>query len=881
MNIPDDSTEHRTFTSHPTRTESVNTRDSNIRGELHETKCPAPFPAPKLVTNTFKTVESNDPGRYLTWLRNECGSIEICGLKISHDTIHRFDIEELYTPLHFADTVLGEKIDEPNVPDPYSPTTLINQAFFRRHTAVTGDPGTGKSTFLHHVTTILCQTLSGEKPNAAREKLGLDKAPLPLFICIRELAAHIIQSDERKETGTPARDTAAEWIMHYIADRNRAGMWNLDEDYFRALCVRGEALLLFDGLDEIPGKSMRERIAAIIDHATRLYNKCPVIVTSRPGGYEGNARLESFAHYSIAALTDEDIRTFLRRVSRAFLRQGDERKIREYSNELLRAVSAKPEIRHLAVNPLMLTALAVLYWNEKCLPDRNSTLYESIITWLLLAQQDKARHILSETVNRRAYQRLAFAMQTARGGRLRAINKIAAASSVSVLMPGTTDREKQENAGQWIDTEQLDSRILVSRSTTLEFRHLVYQQYLAAKELSGMTDQEQFQVLFENPEKTIHHPEWRDTLLLFTDIIYRQGENKLNAFFKAMLDQADEAVRKNQTADRLAVKARCFGLMGTIERELAIYEYTVEDARYRVLRDEVMGIFRTETAARIDPKTRFAIGDALGQAVDPRIRDDLREPRTRKEMLVEIAAGEFWMGAQKNGPEGKNYDAGAYPDEAPVHLVSVDTYAIGRYPVTVSQFRQFVDDRGYEKAVFWRAGGFGQWEAPYSWDQQTQYPNRPVVSVCWYEAMAFCAWAGLSLPSEPQWERAARGPNLQERIYPWGDAEPDRERANYDRTGIGHVTPVGCFPAGNVVWDSDNELYLADMVGNVWEWCSDWYSDNSELMPESMATGPKTGDFRVVRGGSWLLNSRLLRCAARYRYRPDHRSGYLGFRVVR
>jgi formylglycine-generating enzyme required for sulfatase activity/energy-coupling factor transporter ATP-binding protein EcfA2 len=835
--------------------------------------------SPSILPEPLIAVESNDPRRYLTWLGKECGSVEIRGLQVSGGKAHRFDIEDLYTPLYTVGGELEEKKDKRDSPDMRPRKVNLDEILTNKHTVVIGDPGSGKSTFLRHVTAILCRTLLGEKPEAAKEKLGLVKAPLPLFIRISELAAHIIKCDDKKRPDAPNHYNAAEWVIHYLADRSKTEEWDLSADFFREQCKSGKALFLFDGLDEAPGRNMRERVSDIIEHAVRSYDTCTVIVSSRPGAYVGRAVLDAFAHCTIAALEEEGIRTFLHLWSKA-LHQDDERKGREYAEELLRAVSAKPEIRRMAVNPVMLTALAVLYWNDKRLPDQRSELYESIIIWLLRSRQYKADRILNEDLSRRAHQRLAFEMQDAAGGRKRSIDKADAHKCVSTLMPGESVRDKLANGVRFIEDEELDSGIIVSRGTTVEFWHLTFQEFLAAKELSGMSDKEQEQALFENPDRTVHNPEWRETLLLFVGVMYKVGTGRLNAFFSAMLDKAALAAQKAKAGDRLSVQARCFGLMGAMVRDLSVYSYTVEDSRYLTLRNDVMGIFDATRTSRIDVQTRCAAGDALGQAGDPRIWEDLRDARARKEMFVEIPAGEFWMGSQTKDPTKKNYDKDADSDESPVERVTLGGYAIGRYPVTVAQYQRFVDDSGYNKEEFWKAGGFGQGQSPQNWEQQTQYPNRPVMNVTWYESMAFCAWAGLSLPTEAQWERAARGPKAEYQKYPWGNESADKERANIYETGIGHVSPVGCFPAGNVVWDAGKDMWLADMAGNVREWTRSKFQPYPYRPGDGREGEYKENDRFVLRGGAYYNGVRGVRCAYRDSISPDIRDNDVGFRVL-
>jgi len=174
------------------------------------------------------------------------------------------------------------------------------------------------------------------------------------------------------------------------------------------------------------------------------------------------------------------------------------------------------------------------------------------------------------------------------------------------------------------------------------------------------------------------------------------------------------------------------------------------------------------------------------------------------ENWIEIPSGLFLMGAQKLNPKEPNYDEEAYDDESPVHPVFLSAYRIGRYPVTVEEYLRFVEDRGYAKASYWKAGGFGKWRWPAGGraarEEQVDNPTRPVVGVSWYEASAYAAWAGCRLPTEAEWELAARG--RTGRKYPWGDEPPNEpiagllRLANFDRI-VGHPAPVGTYPLGD------------------------------------------------------------------------------------
>jgi len=172
--------------------------------------------------------------------------------------------------------------------------------------------------------------------------------------------------------------------------------------------------------------------------------------------------------------------------------------------------------------------------------------------------------------------------------------------------------------------------------------------------------------------------------------------------------------------------------------------------------------------------------------------------------------------------------------------------------------------------IWWHAGVSQERREPDRWDEQLQHPNRPVTGIDWYEANAYCKWAGLRLPTEAQWERAARG--VDGRTFPWGMDEPEHLRANFSSLGreaLGQVTPVGLYPAGQTPEG------IQDLAGNVWEWTTDHYI--SQRLPGLLPTSP-----RVVRGGSSWDPPQNLRAALRAWCDPYNKLQLpLGFRCVR
>ena len=260
------------------------------------------------------------------------------------------------------------------------------------------------------------------------------------------------------------------------------------------------------------------------------------------------------------------------------------------------------------------------------------------------------------------------------------------------------------------------------------------------------------------------------------------------------------------------------------------------------------------------------------------------------ESMVFVPAGEFIMGS----PTGEGLD-----NEHPQRTVYLDAFYISKYEVTNEQFSQFVDATGYTtdaETAGWGWAWTGEdWEEVERADwRHPQGPgssvegkmDHPVVQVSWNDADAYCQWAGVRLPTEAEWEKAARGTDGRE--YPWGNSAPNGSKLNYCDTncelawkdsnvddGYTGTAPVGHYEAGKSPYGA------YDMAGNVWEWVADWYdAEYYSRAPERNPQGPDSGERRVLRGGSWSGYQGDARCVDRYGGDPDVRISYFGFRVA-
>jgi formylglycine-generating enzyme required for sulfatase activity len=217
--------------------------------------------------------------------------------------------------------------------------------------------------------------------------------------------------------------------------------------------------------------------------------------------------------------------------------------------------------------------------------------------------------------------------------------------------------------------------------------------------------------------------------------------------------------------------------------------------------------------------------------------------------LVRVPGGAFDMGSRDT------------EDAQPIHRVQVGAFWLSRYEVTHGQYARFMAATGHAAPSHWTDAGL-------SGDRQ------PVVGVTYADAAAFCAWVGGRLPTEAEWEYAARG--TDGRRYPWGDAEPTPARAVFHLDVAAGTKPVGTAKEGA------SPFGIFDLAGSVFEWCSDWYGERYyAASPARDPAGPETGRQRVVRGGSWVSLPDACRSAARAQYPPASRSTLIGIRVAR
>jgi len=232
--------------------------------------------------------------------------------------------------------------------------------------------------------------------------------------------------------------------------------------------------------------------------------------------------------------------------------------------------------------------------------------------------------------------------------------------------------------------------------------------------------------------------------------------------------------------------------------------------------------------------------------------------------MVSVPAGEFWMGSEDG-----------HPEEKPRRRVYLDAFRIDKYEVTNTLYRRFMDATGHRAPKFWT-------------DSSVNEPNQPVVGVSWHDAGAYCRWAGKRLPTEAEWEKAARG--TDGRKYPWGDQWDSSRAHSGESRWRRNPAAVGSYASGVSPYGAD------DMAGNVWEWVADWYDENYyQSAPNRNPKGPDgplvavrrtlwglwgQDQDRVTRGGSWVYFENNLRVSVRSGWLPTNSNMSIGFRCA-
>jgi formylglycine-generating enzyme required for sulfatase activity len=730
---------------------------------------------------------------------------------------------------------------------------------------ILGDPGAGKTTFLKF---LALQLALGQG-----EAIGLGNR-LPILAPLSGYANALIEQDVR--------------LDDFIADYLHDGGVDLPlAEMLQSALKTGTALILLDGLDEVKDLALRhtvvERVTDFCTFHGAAGNK--FVITSRIVGYRAvRPSTDGLMECTLIDFDDDEIEAFITHWTQALEQQAQGQtataliEAARERQELLDAIRRNDSVRKLAVNPLMLTILALMKRQGVTLPERRVELYNRYVE-TLLSSWNRVRglgrppaHDLDVVQTMRVLAPLALWMHEVNPG----VGLVKREDLRRKLEAIYTERGEPQPAvatTQFIEDVHEHAGLLLERGPgEYGFIHLTFEEYLAAVAMA-LKGQGDVGSIVDQLCSHIGDAAWREVALLSIGYlgIIQQLDGKAGEVVEQLINApAGEAGEAIVLAGESVLDTQPGGVPLTSKRKV------------------IEALITTMQNASVKPLLRHRAGLLLGRlGWTP---DDL-------DQFVEVPAGKF-----------------LYGDEKETREIS-QRYWIAKYSVTNLQFKRFIDAGGYDQQQWWSTAGWSwrngsqvgpnayRWlsdkklrqqlidwangrsveerRQPYWWnDLERNNPIFPVVGITWYEAVAYTKWLNqqltmmvvgpqqtvpppdgfeVRLATEEEWECAARGTDGRE--YPW-QGEFDFGKANVaEETGKGFGTTAVCtYPLGN------SPVGAADMSGNVWEWTHSWYDQDK--------------DTRVVRGGSWSFNDGFARCAFRDWVVPIDFNDRFGFRVV-
>lgn len=790
-----------------------------------------------------------------------------------------------------------------------------------------GDPGAGKTTFINFLGYSICAKKWDNLPDWPDSARNV----VPVIISLRDFSSWLASKDEKSSSGVK---TLWEYIKHDLEIRNLSFV----APHLESALQNGNALVLLDGLDEVSANKQDDiTITSIIEAFSNRYKNSRYLITCRILSYNNPALQlpqNEFPTLTLATFTESQIEAFIHAWHNEIAMKWNQPQhaLEKLEQKLQNEVEKRNDLKRLANNPLLLTVMALVHTSDGELPEARTLLYERAIDILLwrwdqqkgkingeealmismLRQVGRDRNDLLVRLAKLAYT---AHQQLHNGDDTEGLNGITEKDLLKEL------RELHpNNSWDWaekvIEIMKLRTGLLVERTEgTFAFPHRTFQEYLAGVHLARQTN---------FSDKTLAHitnsDAWRIVALMA--IGYLVNSNRDYEKPRLLIEMLCPPEVVEQTVDWQKV-----WLAGEALLEFGINRAQDTEHGKRILkrvRDRLTNLIED---GKLTPSERLEAGDILGLLDDPRFdKHNFHLPCLFHDEpentfgFIKINSGAYTMGyKQENEP--------LYENEQPAHQVDVNEFYIARYPVINAQFHHFINDDGYNNKDYWTQEGW-EWrngknfdlkkikdkslrnfykdrletrppelrKSPYWWNTAPwNNPNRPVVGVCWYEAMAYCSWLDeqlkkqsmncfpkgfkVRLPTEAEWEYAARG--NAHRIWAWGNNWHD-DFANIDKTGLKQTSPVGIFQKGNTPGTG-----IVELSGNVWEWMhTRWaLSPNERIFtyPYNKNDGrenPAGWHLRALRGGSWRSSSNLARCAYRDWNFPDNFLGNGGFRCV-
>lgn len=775
----------------------------------------------------------------LVWNTKEFEYIDTRGIESDITLTSRARLGHLYTPpfvsiknKYIATRVIITKDPVTGVARPIK-VKGENVSSLRnvRYAVVLGDAGTGKTTMFKY----FALTISARELLEQNEILAIIRhknIEIPIFCPLRELAYLVEQNHDIQKNLTSL-------LAKYLSDILHDKITSEDIEY---LFMEQDVFLLLDGLDEVADSSLRILLVELIERAVRMYPKIRCWVSSRPSSYIGASKLGGdFIVLLLQPFNQAQIARFLfnwyyEMELNTIENSGIPKdilytKAQRQATELIISLARYPWALEIASNPLMLTAIAIGYYSKQQVPDRKVELMETC-TQALLGGWDIAKPgyasktitwpasiaAMSIKARRTQLEYIAWAMYKYRKFILSLEDMANVLVENSPRFSSTKDA--YDKAEEFIEALIQRGGLLVeAEPNKYSFVHHGFASYLAGRRFSRMDDY----VIFVREHASDR--QWQEVI-------------KDGAAYQSSRDpeRAIKIIRCILENENMPVQERLL----IVSEILCESDMSALDAN--IIMEVRNGIVSLLTREDIDIKTRCHLGLLLGHIGDPRSLDQ----------MVFVPTGVYTWGTE---------------------AVHVNAFYINKFPVINSQYKKFIDEEGYSRREFWSEEGW-KWKEtnniryPFYWrDSRYNAPNQPVVGVSWYEAVAYANWKGLRLPTEIEWEAAARGPKGL--LWPWGNTFAE-DACNYNGTGISRCTPVGLFPKNR------SPFGVWDLSGNIWEWTMSTYMGAQQVVHSAAQHGPK-----ILKGGSWFSNPERTRTISRRWLHPGARQFNFGFRLVK
>lgn len=757
-----------------------------------------------------------------------------------------------------------------------------------RNLVIVGKPGSGKTISLRFITLMLAL---GE-PGAAR--LGLAVPYLPIYLRLADYAQAL---QERATLSLEA------FLHQYLSDKY-PGVAHLDQFLPEAL-KNGTCLVLLDGLDEVgdvgdkllKGQTLRENVLREVQRFAdqRCGERCGnrLVVTSRLEGYH-RRDLPGFTETELSPLRlPDEVEGFLLRWYSAYIQAHDdqlsfetaEAQARLSVEKLMSSISLSESVKLMAINPLLLTILAIISENlHTPLPNRRAELYKIVAetlvkNWRRSNTGRDSRIYNSQIGAAEIYYMmasLAYWLHENQPGGAMPVERWRAEIS-RLLAEDGDEKALRELVDEFIHHATEEAGLLTERSAgQIGFFHLTLEEYLAAVEIARQDGTPRVEMIYRHWQ----NPRWQEVLLLTAGELELRGNRvPLETYLTTFLNL--ESAEPEQAGRNIYLAGRALADIGP---------RSVGQNAQRAIRQALKRV-----AQNLDPETEQPASEeqylALTRAAAADTLDELAYLPEDLSAFVEIGKAEHMK-----------------TDDRPSSTVQRLFFA--KYPVTNAQYQRFLEAEDYPAEKYWtgfpkyaepekKYAQIGDWgNAGYQWLQENwderkkvlpRYWNNPrfglscktapVVGISWYEANAYCSWLSahwdeleegqqglakpkeIRLPTEAEWILAAGGE--QDQRFAFGklkDVKDLPRHANTRESALNRTTPVWMYPAGAT------QEGLMDMSGNVWEWQAN-YSSNSK-------------QYLALRGGSWFYSGGSVRVSGRFVSGPLIRYYFIGFRVV-